>query len=95
MKTIESTSTRLCVELTPTLRFCGQRHSDRRTGCSVWVTWFERFGKWEVHDNPFDRKDFRIVEQWGRIKGNIYKGILLAKKWSYKKEILSELEKLN
>lgn len=52
-KVLESTSTRLCVELTSSIRLCGQRHSDRRSGSSVWVTHIEKYGKWKVFDNPF------------------------------------------
>lgn len=89
-----STSTKLEVLLTPTIKLCGQRHSDRRSGASVWHTWFEKFGKWEVHDNPFDRKDFHIEEKWGIVKGTTYKGICLAKRWGYKKEIITELNKI-
>lgn len=89
-----STSHALTVLITPNLRFCGQRHSDRRTGASVWETWFEQFGEWRVHNNPFDRKDFTIVEKWAKIKGNTYKGVRLAKTWSYKKDILNALNQI-
>lgn len=95
MKTLESTSTRLCVELTPTIRLYGQRHSDRRTGYSVWETWFEKYGKWKVYDNPFDNKDFRIEEKWGIVKANMYRNVVLAKRWNYKQEILDVLKELN
>lgn len=90
-KVIESTSTRLCVEISPSIRLYGQRHSDRRSGASVWETHFEKFAKWKVHDNPFDRKDYSIVEKWGYVKANTFRGIILAKKWSYKKDIITAL----
>lgn len=90
-KVIESTSTRLCVEISPSIRLYGQRHSDRRSGVSVWETHFEKFAKWKVHDNPFDRKDYSIVEKWGYVKANTFRGIILAKKWSYKKDIITAL----
>ena len=90
-KVIESTSTRLCIEISPSIRLYGQRHSDRRSGASVWETHFEKFAKWKVHDNPFDRKDYSIVEKWGYVKANTFRGIILAKKWSYKKDIITAL----
>jgi hypothetical protein len=88
---IESTSTRLCVELVPNLRLYGQRHSDRRSGASVWETRLEQYGKWKVHDNPFDHKDFHIEEKWGIIKANTFRGVRLAKRWSYKADIITAL----
>lgn len=94
MEMIKSTSTQIEVSITKNIRLCGQRHSDRRTGASVWETWFEKFGNWRVHDNPFDRNDFRVVEKWGKIKGNCYKGVRLAKTWNYKKEIIEALNQI-
>ena len=51
----------------------------------------KKFAKWKVHDNPFDRKDYSIVEKWGYVKANTFRGIILAKKWSYKKDIITAL----
>ena len=90
-KVIESTSTRLCVELSPSIRLYGQRHSDRYSGASVWETHFKIFAKWKVHNNPFDPKDYSIVEKWGYVKANMFRNIVLAKKWSYKKNIIEAL----
>ena len=90
-KVIESTSTRLCVEISPSIRLYGQRHSDRRSGSSIWVTHFEKFAKWKVHNNPFDSKDYSVVEKWGCVKANMFRNIVLAKKWSYKKDIIEVL----
>ena len=94
METILSTSTKLIVNLTDKIRLCGQRHSDRRTGSSVWETWFELYGKWKVYNNPFDRKDYTIQVKWGVSKANTYKGIKLAKRWNYKKEIIEALNNI-
>ena len=88
---IESTSTRLCVEITKTIRLYGERHSDRRTGLSVWETHFKKFAKWEVHDNPFDKSDFRVFEKWGKVRANTFRGVTLAKSWDYKNEIIEAL----
>lgn len=94
METVVSTSTKLVVNITDNIRLCGQRHSDRRSGSSVWVTWFEKYGKWRIHNNPFDRNDYIVREQWGRVKENIYKDVKLAKTWNYKKEIIEALSKI-
>lgn len=72
-KVLESTSTRLCVELTSSIRLCGQRHSDRRSGSSVWVTHIEKYGKWKVFDNPFCRNDY-----WFKKNGESSRQILFA-----------------
>lgn len=94
MEMIKSTSTQMEVSITHNIRLCGQRHSDRRTGASVWETWFEKFANWKVYDNPFDKNDFRVVEKWGKIKANCYKGVKLAKRWDYKKEIIEALNQI-
>ena len=60
---INSTSTELEVELTPTIRLKCLRHSNRRTGSSVWEARLYQFGKWRVFNNPFDRKDYEVVEK--------------------------------
>lgn len=88
---IESTSTSLCVEITKTIRLYGQRHSNRRSGDSVWETYFKKFAKWEVHDNPFDKNYFHVVEKWGYVRANTFRGVTLAKRWDYKKDIINAL----
>ncbi len=93
-KIIESTPTKLCVELTSSIRLCGQRHSNRLSGSSVWVTHFERFAKWRVYDNPFDNNEFSVVEKWGIVKSNAFRGIILAKRWSYKNDIITALNSI-
>ena len=90
---IESTSTTLLVELSTNFRLCGQRHSNRY-GSSVWETYIEQYGKWKVHDNPFDRKDYSIIEKWGMIKANIFRGVKIAKSWSYKNDIIDALNSI-
>lgn len=92
---IESTSTKLIVELSKKYRLVGQRHSDRRSGSSCWVTRIEQFGKWRVHNNPFNREDYIVVEKWGVIKASIFNGIKIAKTWSYKKDIIETLNNIN
>lgn len=94
MKIIKSTSTELIISFSHNIRLCGQRHSNRLTGSSVWETWFEKYGKWKVHDNPFDQKDFEIVEKWGIVKANSYNGVRLAKRWNYKKDIMEAINTL-
>ena len=49
------------------------------------------FGKWRVFNNPFDRKDYEVVEKWGKIKANAFRGVIIAKSYSYKKDIISAL----
>ena len=88
---INSTSTELEVELTPTIRLKCLRHSNRRTGSSVWEARLYQFGKWRVFNNPFDRKDYEVVEKWGKIKANAFRGVIIAKSYSYKKDIISAL----
>lgn len=93
-KVIESTSTRLCVELTSSIRLCGQRHSNRRSGSSVWVTHIEKYGKWKVFDNPFCRNDYSVQEKWGIVKANTFRGVVIAKRWSYKDDIITALNSI-
>ena len=94
MEFIVSTGTQLVVSITSDIRLCGQRHSDRRTGNSVLETWFEKYGKWKVFDNPFDRNDYRVVEKWGKLKASVYNGVKLAKTWNYKKDIIEALNRI-
>lgn len=93
-KVLESTSTRLCIELTSSIRLCGQRHSDRRSGSSVWVTHIEKYGKWKVFDNPFCRNDYSVQEKWGIVKANTFRGVVIAKRWSYKDDIITALNSI-
>ena len=91
---INSTSTHLCVELTPTIRLECRRHSSRTTGSSVWEARLYQFGKWRVFNNPFDRKDYEVVEKWGKIKANAFRGVIIAKSYSYKKDIIETLNSI-
>ena len=88
---IYSNDTAFCIEMSRRMRLFGKMHHDSQTGAPVWETHFEKFAKWKVHDNPFDRKDYSIVEKWGYVKANTFRGIILAKKWSYKKDIITAL----
>lgn len=58
----------------------------------MWATHFERYCKWRVHDNPFDRNDYTVVEKWGCVrKATKFRGVLLAKHWNRKDEIITAL----
>ena len=88
---VESTNSKLVINLTKKYRLVGVRHADRRSGASCWVTTIEQFGKWRVYNNPFDNKDYKVVEKWGKIKATIFNGTKIAKTWSYKKDIVEVL----
>lgn len=94
-KVIVSTSTQLVVELTPTIRLQCQRHANRRTGSSVWEGSLYKFGKWKVYDNPLDRKDYTLEEKWGRVKANAFHGVIIAKRYSYKDDIIATLNSIS
>lgn len=85
----ESTSHKMIVMFDDKLRLYCVRHSDRRTGDSVWETWFERYGTYKT--GRIFGEDI-IETKWGKCKGTIYKGVKLGGRWSYKKEILAALE---
>ena len=36
-------------------------------------------------------KDYEVVEKWGKIKANAFRGVIIAKSYSYKKDIISAL----
>lgn len=37
------------------------------------------------------KKDYEVVEKWGKIKANAFRGVIIAKSYSYKKDIISAL----
>ena len=85
----ESTSHKMIVMFDDNLRLYCVRHSDRRTGASVWESWFERYGTY-ITGRIFG---VEVKEtKWGKCKGTIYKGVKLGGRWSYKKDILAALE---
>lgn len=85
---LKSTSSELEVKIMENVKLVCQRHSNRRTGSSCWESFFMKYGKYKER-NPLG--GISEVEGWYILRGNSYKGVVLRKTWSYKKDIIQAL----